>query len=92
MRVRAYKNLRRQVWSIQHPSTGLVLGHKPELVLLDVVLVVSEATRPAVCSSWSRVVVSPAEVMPAALMVDGVPRLLREMHEACNLYERIAGT
>lgn len=51
-----------------------------------------EATRPAVCSSWSRVVVSPAEVVPAALMVDGVPRLLREMREACDLYERIAGT
>jgi hypothetical protein len=51
-----------------------------------------EATRPAVYSSWSRVVVSPAEVVPAALMADGVPRLLREMHEACNLYQQTAGT
>ena len=92
MRVRVYKNLRWHVWSVQDPSTGLVLEHRPELVLLDVVLVVSEATRPAVCSSWPRVVVSPAEVVPSALIVDGVPRLLREMREACDLYERIAGT
>lgn len=56
MRVRVYKNLRRRVWSIQDPSTGLVLGHKPELVLLDVVLVVSEATRLRVVSQKRRTV------------------------------------
>lgn len=45
MRVRVYRHLRRRVWSLQDPRTGLVVDHRPELVLLDVVLVVSEATR-----------------------------------------------
>lgn len=55
-RVRVYRNLRRRVWSVQDPRTGLVLGHRAALVLLDVVLVVSEATRQRVLRQRRRTV------------------------------------
>lgn len=55
-RVRVYRHLRRRVWSIQDPRTGLVIGHRPELVLLDVSLVVSEATRQRVIRQQRRTV------------------------------------
>jgi hypothetical protein len=54
--VRVYKNLRRRVWSIQDQRTGLVLDHLPALVLLDVALVVSEATRLRVVRQHRRTV------------------------------------
>ena len=56
MRVRVYRHLRRRVWSLQDPRTGLVVDHRPELVLLDVVLVVSEATRQRVIRQQRRTV------------------------------------
>ena len=55
-RVRVYRHLRRRVWSIQDPRTGLVIGHRPELVLLDVARVVSEATRQRVIRQQRRTV------------------------------------
>lgn len=55
-RVRVYKNLRRGDWSVQDPRTGLVLEHRVELVLLQVVLVVSEATRQRVIRQQRRTV------------------------------------
>ena len=61
MLVRVYRNLRRAVWSLLDPGTRLVIGHADELVLLDVRLIVSEATRQRVIRRHRRTVHAFAE-------------------------------
>lgn len=55
-RVRVYQNLRRAVWSIQDPRTGLLVEHRASLVLVDVTFTVSEATRQRVIRRQRRTV------------------------------------
>lgn len=55
-RVRVYQNLRRAVWSLQDPRTGLLVGHRAALVLVDVTFRVSEATRQRVIRRQRRTV------------------------------------
>ncbi len=56
MRLRVYRNLRRAVWSLQDPRTGLLVEHRVSLVLLDVVFTVSETTRQRVIRRQRRTV------------------------------------
>ena len=60
-RVRVYRNLRRAIWSLLDPRTGLVTGPQEALVLLDVRLIVSEATRQRVIRQNRRTVHAYAE-------------------------------
>lgn len=74
MRVRVYRHLRRLVWSIQDPRTGLVVDHRPELVLVGVALVVSEATRQRVIRQQRRTVHAYAvgQVLDAPVCLGGL--------------------
>lgn len=56
MILRVYRNLRRAVWSLQDPKTGLLVGYRADLVLLDVRFEVSEATRQRVIRQHRRTV------------------------------------
>ena len=56
MILRVYQNLRRHDWSLLDPKTNRVIGHRTELVLLDVTLIVSEKTRQRVIRDNRRTV------------------------------------
>lgn len=55
MMIRVYQNLRRHDWSMLDPRTGLVVGHRTALVLLDVTFIVSERVRRRVLAQQRRV-------------------------------------
>lgn len=54
--IRVYRNLRRADWSLLDPRTNRVVGHLPELVLLDVTFIVSERVRQRVIAQNRRTV------------------------------------
>ncbi len=56
MTLRVYQNLRRHDWSMLDPRTGLVVGHRTALVLLDVTFIVSERVRFRVLAQQRRTV------------------------------------
>jgi len=56
MILRVYQNLRRHDWSLLDPRTNRVIGHRTELVLLDVAFIVSEKTRQRVIRDNRRTV------------------------------------
>lgn len=54
--IRVYRNLRRAVWSLLDPRTHRLIGHRDDLVLVDVRFEVSEATRQRVIRQHRRTV------------------------------------
>lgn len=56
MRVRVHRNLRRDDWSITDPRTGLVIDHRPSLVLLAAHFVIYEKVRQRVVARARRTV------------------------------------
>lgn len=80
---RVYRNLRRAVWSIMDPRTGLLVEHRAELVLLDVRFEVSEATRQRVVRQHRRTVHAYARGVLSDLPVrDGGVRVHYDPFEA----------
>lgn len=65
MTLRVYKNLRRGDWSLLDPRTNHVIGHRLELVLLDVTFIVSEKTRQRVIRQSRRTVHAYAAGLPS---------------------------
>lgn len=70
MILRVYKNLRRHDWSLLDPRTNRVIGHRLELVLLDLTLIVSEKTRQRVIRQNRRTV----HAYAAGLLSEEAPR------------------
>jgi hypothetical protein len=71
VKVRVYRNLRRADWSVMDPNTGRVVGHLAELVLLDVVFIVSERVRLRVLAQQRRTVHAYAQGTLSDLSVRG---------------------
>lgn len=74
--IRVYRNLRRATWSLLDPRTNRLLGHREELVLVDVRFEVSEATRQRVIARQRRTVHAYARGMLVESPVTGGGRRL----------------
>lgn len=70
MRLRVYWHLRKRLWSLLDPRSKRVIGHRTELVLVDVRLIVSEAIRQRVIARRRRTVHAYAE----GLLSEETPR------------------